>query len=202
MPLSAQALSELEQWVAQYGAALAGLDAATRAAVIAAYAEIEDWSDTAQTLTAAAVAVRVAQAGQQSTAGLSAQYAAVVMALLGDRSQSPIVPDLLRLLQGRRNVTPFNLYSRPIHVYRRVIARGGTPAEAFAAARLRAEVIAGLDGVLTAREATLLQFRAEGALRYRRVIRPELSASGTCGLCIAARLEGFGEFGVFTLAPM
>lgn len=36
-------------------------------------------------------------------------------------------------------------------------------------------------------------------------IKPKGAGPGAgllCGLCIAARLEGFGEFGVFTLAPM
>ena len=186
MPLSATALSDIEAWVARYAGALASQETATVAAIQAAFRDIDDWSDTAQTIAASLLAVRIAEASRQATAGLSAQYAATVMAIMLGRPQSSIRPDLLQLPLGRRGVEPFDLWSRPVHEYRRAIARGATDADAFQIARVRAEVMALMDMSLAQRVAAIQQLAAEGALSYRRVIRPELSRSGTCGLCIAA----------------
>lgn len=185
MPISASTLAEVEQWVGRYASSLATQEGATIAAVTAAFADIDDWSDTAQTIGAALLAARISESAKQVTAGLSAQYAAVVMAILLGRPQSSIRPDLLSLPLGRRGVKPFDVWSRPVFAYRAALEAGKPAADAFAAARVRAEVLALMDMSLAQRTAAIQQLAAEGSLTYRRVIRPELSRTGTCGLCIA-----------------
>lgn len=199
MALSSATLAEIEEWVALYAAQTANLEDSTTARVWAAFDEVTDWTDPTQTVAAALMAMEIAQAGRQSSAGLSAQYAAVVMAILTGRPQGQIRPDIVQMIIGRRGVRPFDVWSRPIHVYREVLRRGGTTAEAFAAARLRAEVLANMDLSMAQRDAVLAQLGIEGALKYRRVIRPELSRTGTCGLCIAASDR---VYNIGTLMPL
>lgn len=190
MALSAERLVELQGWIEQYAAQAELLTSNMGATVWSAYQLIDDWSDTDQTLAAAVLAARVSQAGQQASAGLSAQYIAVVVALMADRPQSPIRPDLLRVLIGRRGTTGFKVWSRPVFLYREILRKGGTEQEAFQAARALADVLGHMDTALARREASHAQMETEQVTRYRRIIHPEVSLArggeGTCGLCIAA----------------
>lgn len=199
MALSAAALSEIEEWVALYAAQTANINDRTTASVWAAFEAVTDWNDPAQTIAAALLAMEIAQANRQTTGGLSAQYAAVVMAIITGRPQGQVSPDLVRLLVNRKGVKPFDVWSRPVFLYREILRRGGTPAEAFAAARLRAEILTGIDLSLAKNSGVLAQLGIEGALKYRRVIRPELSETGTCGLCIAASDQ---VYNIGTLMPL
>lgn len=203
MPLTATQNAELQAWIDQYAAQAATLTANMATQVWAAFDVIDDWSDSAQTLAAANIASRITSAGQEASAGMSAQYIALAVALMADRPQSPIRPDLLRLLLSRRGTTGFKVWSRPVHRYREVLRRGGTAAEAFQAARALADVLGQMDTALARRGGSHGQMEFEGIVGYRRIIHPEVSLArggdGTCGLCIAAATR---IYKVGTLMPL
>lgn len=177
-------LTEIEAWLAQVDGTLARLDAGTVAAVLAAYEAVDDWLNPAQTLPAASAAVAAGLAGRQAVAEAAAQFAAIVTAILRD---SPALGATIPVFGDYpRNAEPFDVYSRPIHVYRDAIARGIDEQMAQIEAFQRAEMLAMTDNLLARRDAALQQFERDEVTHYRRVIRPELSETGTCGLCIAA----------------
>lgn len=190
MPLSPEHSAQLGTWIDQYAAQAAALSGNMSAQIAAAYDRIDDWSDAEQTVAAALLAARISEAGRQASAGLSAQYIALVVALMADRPQSPIRADLLRLLIGRRGVKAFDVWSRPIFLYRKILRNGGTPQEAAAAALALADVLTQMDAALARRAGSHGQMQVEGVTGYRRIIHPEVSLArggeGTCGLCIAA----------------
>lgn len=180
---TAQQLAELDAWLDQYGAAVARADAGTVAATWAAYAVVDDWFDPAQTLTAATTAAAAAEAARSTQAGLIGEFLAFTLELITGQRSRPlrVVPDYGRAAE------PFQVYSRPVHEYRDAITiRGLDEAAALAEAEYRAEVLSLTDALLARRDAGAAAMEDAGVSHYRRVIRPELSATGTCGLCIAA----------------
>lgn len=186
MPLSAQQYADLTGWVDQYTAQSALITSNMAAQIVLAFRVIDDWDNSDQTLAAAILAARISEAGQQNAAGLSAQYIALVAAIMLDRPQSPIRPGLLRFLFGRRGTTGFKVWSRIVHRYRQLIREGATDAEALEAMVEMIEVMAQMDTALAVRDSVDAQMQFEGITGYRRIIHPELSKGGTCGLCIAA----------------
>lgn len=98
-----------------------------------------------------------------------------------------ITIDPLEALEHPRGVDPLELWERPAEAYRYAISQGKNDTEALAAAMNRAGHIAKADVVITARDAQIREFRrSEKVKGYRRVIHPELSKSGVCGMCIVA----------------
>lgn len=55
----------------------------------------------------------------------------------------------------------------------------------------RLETNAQTDGTLAVNSATVERFHGSGVKRYRRVIHPELTRTGTCGLCVVAATNTF-----------
>lgn len=177
-----QQTADLAVWLDQYTAAVARADAGAVAATWAAYAAVDDWDDPAQTLLAAGVAMSAAEAVRSTNAGLMSEFLAVVGDLFGLTRLRPlrVVPEY------PRDADPFDVYSRPVFTYREAITAGEPPAVAEEEAQHRAEVISLTDAQLVRREAAARTLEEAGVTKYRRIIRPELSATGTCGLCIAA----------------
>jgi hypothetical protein len=93
----------------------------------------------------------------------------------------PELPDRLRA------VDVFAEWERPAEQYRYARSQGADDAQATLVAVERAQHLAVEDLDLAMRETTRRHLAAaEDVTGYRRVIHPELSKSGTCGLCVAA----------------
>lgn len=183
--MDAQQLSEVESWVDAYGSAARDLEAGSAAAVWASYAAIRDWYDPRQTVAAAAEAAGLATRMLAAIDGLVAAYQGNVVGILTGRPLSRVrTPELEYPRRG--HVDPRVVYDRPVWTYRDTVARGGAESEAFIAARVHAELLAGTDAMLAERDATVITLKRHEIKKYRRVVRPELSQTGTCGLCIAA----------------
>jgi hypothetical protein len=87
----------------------------------------------------------------------------------------------------RANVTPLEVYSRPVEQYIWRRRNGGTMEDARKAFENRLTEIASADIAAADRdEAQNIYAASPRVTGYRRVIHPELSKSGTCGLCIVA----------------
>lgn len=175
-------LADAEAWLEQFSGAIADLDAGTTAAVLAAYQAVDDWEAPGSTLVAAGGAMAASAAGRQSVAELAAQFVSTIVSILRGTSRTTSPP----ILGYPRNAEPFDVYSRPIFAYRDAIAAGRPESAAQVIAFQRAEMLAMTDNILARRDAALAQAVRESVTHYRRVIRPELSKTGTCGLCIAA----------------
>lgn len=129
---------------------------------------------------------------ERKRAAVAAKSTSLMLAQMGEqvRVVSPDVTDL------RNGADPVDVWSRPMKEYRYQVSLGKSSEEALTAAVDRADVIAGDNLLLADRKASLdvlaLSRRAVG---YRRVIHPELSKGGSCGLCIAAstRIYRVGE---------
>lgn len=116
------------------------------------------------------------------TANASGAYVDRTLVALGAKPTSSVLtlPELLR------DVPPEVEWERPAKEFRRLRVTGLAELEAQIAAELRAEQIATMDLALADREAARQRMQATGVTHYRRVFHPELSKSGSCGLCVVA----------------
>lgn len=157
----------------------------TEFAVAAAVAQTQrtDLYDTAAiTLMADAIVARV-EAAQRQTAALTDAYLARVASQLRGRTTQPVgAVDVTGLRAG---VTHAGAYGRLADHYRYLASTGMAETEARAQTIQRARTVATTDIDLAAR-AQVAKFTNVHQLDYRRVIHPELSTEGTCGLCVAA----------------
>jgi len=86
----------------------------------------------------------------------------------------------------RNGVDPEKVYERLAVQYRYEISKGETPDAAKGHVLTRADVMNQMDVTLAARAQAQKNVIEMPATGYRRVIHPELSQGGVCGLCIAA----------------
>lgn len=86
-----------------------------------------------------------------------------------------------------RRVDPMTEWERPAETFRYLVANGTPRDEAQKQAATRAEVLTLDDVSMAQRVATVDKLSAvPEVLGYRRIIHPELSTGGTCGLCAVA----------------
>lgn len=176
-------VDEVDAWVAQYAATRAHLEDRLTATARSAWLSFEGWYDAQLVGELAAELAGLSGHAQDLIIGAAQQYVgAVVGAIRGRHVEIPptTVPPV------RRGVDPQIVYSRPAEVYRLAVATGSDEREAVEKAVTRAEKLGATDVMLAGRAAQHEQMRALKVSRYRRVLRPELSKHGSCGLCIAA----------------
>jgi hypothetical protein len=85
----------------------------------------------------------------------------------------------------RAGVTHDQVYGRLADNYRYLRSTGASEADALTQTLQRAEVVAATDVDLAMR-GQAARFAEVHHLQYRRVLHPELSRHGACGLCVAA----------------
>lgn len=197
--MTEEELRALMVWVEQYAAASERLDAETIAAIQALYSG-RDFYSQREAAELAAEAASTSNEAALIMAGLAAQYLTTVSSLVGDRT----LPAPAILLPALRNGADMGrVYERPLKLFRRQVAKGLDPAEAFRQAMQLAAILTETNNSLAAREA----FRqvlgsvgdAIGVTGYRRIVHPELSRTGSCGLCIVASDQVYTRF---DLMPM
>lgn len=129
---------------------------------------------------------------------LAISYADIMLGLVN------ISPDgqIPEYVVTRDNTDPWSVAVRPVSEYRHMATRDPTIRplawdnledkvqtavdEWLDAAFGKVQDTARTDGQLASTHATLDRFKDSGVTMYRRVIHPELSRSGTCGLCVVA----------------
>lgn len=180
--MDAQTLAELTAWIDAYAAATDDVTADLVAAVLAAQAGVNPYSPSE----VAAVAEESAEQSELATvlaASIAAQYMSATLGTITD-APVPVPKPSLILLRGGADMT--RVYSRPAKKYRIDVSKGVEPAEAWKRAQAYLAQIADGDIRLAQRQALNDSMRELGVTRYRRIVRPELSKTGSCGLCIAA----------------
>jgi hypothetical protein len=184
--LDARTLRRLIAWVDQFANQSDQLKAQLTAAVVSAYTGVNLYSTT-EVSAAAAQASATSNTTAVYAAGLAAEYLAVVSSIAtGEALPAPT----LALPALRNGVDMAVVYERPAKLFRRLRAQGIEPGAAFQQAMTLAGTISEMNLTLAQREAYQQTFsrleRDAGVTGYRRVVHPELSRTGTCGLCIVA----------------
>ncbi|WP_213816235.1 hypothetical protein [Glaciihabitans sp. dw_435] len=142
------------------------------------------WDDPETILGMAARSATLVDSSTMSSRLLTRSFQTAVLRELGAAKQA--LPAVLNSYP-RANVTATEVYSRPATQF--VFARrsGLTFDESMDAFTKRMTEVATQDVKLADREESLRIFQADPLVnRWRRVIHPELSKSGTCGLCVVA----------------
>jgi hypothetical protein len=142
------------------------------------------WDDADAVTGMAARSAFLVNASTMSVRRLSRSYLGSVLAEMNSSPESlpPIVNGY-----PRANVLPTEVYRRPVDefIWRR--RNGGTMTETQEAFEERLRAIAEADMMAAERDENEVILRhAPHVTGYRRVIHPELSRSGTCGLCVVA----------------
>lgn len=127
----------------------------------------------------------LARAAQRAQAAQTAKFTSEAMREFGDA----VSPASVDVDQVRDGVDPVDVWQRPFEEYRYQVSQGVEPERAVELALQRAESIADLNlqraATIGATE-TMKKSKSAKIVGYRRVIHPELSEGGSCGLCVAA----------------
>jgi len=117
--------------------------------------------------------------------------------------EEPPVPDRDDLDDYPRfDVTPEQVWERPAEAYRYARSQGKSPEQAREALEKKVESLARDDVALAKRDQAARELgRAERVTGYRRVIHPELSRSGTGGLCGAAATLIYSKADLMPIHP-
>lgn len=166
-----------------------------QAAAVAAslWATFDGWYSPDATRSIAIEMAQLSEAGQDIAAGIAQQYVQTIAQIAtGTQGVFPTTPKAPEI----RNGVPMVLvHTRPSEAYKRMVATGTEPQDARIKAAVRATGQLRSDMTLAERATAQAELERLGVTRYRRVIHPELSETGTCGLCFAAsdRTYSVGE---------
>lgn len=149
-------------------------------------AQFTGWYDAAQVTAFSTAIGNLVLAGERQAAAATAAYTA--------RSATALGFDILRTvavdLPGtplRQGVTSMGqVYSRLASTVRYEVSQGSALRDAVDTAVNRADAMVQTDLQLARRFTSRSTLQRTNAHRYRRIIRPEASESGTCGLCAVA----------------
>lgn len=179
-------LDQLIRLVDAYTARYVAIQAEAERQAVAEFAGVSFY-DVAAVAAAAAGAAEVSGYATNAVAGLAGQFYLMALDLMGGE---PPRLDLAAVDIGPvrgADVDLTSVYERTAKRYRVDIANGldATAAEADAERLLQQTIDADL---MLAQRAAMAEMLAATATitKYRRVVRPELSQTGVCGLCLAA----------------
>jgi hypothetical protein len=171
-------------WLDAHAAAQQAIKDAAQAQARAAWLGFDGWYDAVAVAAVASRLASVSQASQATVVGSARAYITNVVSIL--RGTRPALPTQASL-PPTRNGAPLDLvHTRPAETYKKAIAVGKTESGALIRAVVRSERMLDMDLTLANREASKATLRSLSIDRYRRVIHPELSKGGTCGMCVVA----------------
>lgn len=203
--VEAEELAVLLAWIESYSASSEQLKEQTAAAAYELWSNFRGWYDTDAVNALAAQVAALSTISQQYAAGSTMEYVAGIAAVTGATSAaagSVPVGAPLDALAIIRNAIPLSLvHTRPSEVYKRAIALGYTTERATGLALARAQNLIITDLTLQEREVELEMLQRLGITHYRRIIHPELSRTGTCGLCIAAASRKYSTGELMPIHP-
>lgn len=146
-----------------------------------------DWLDHAAITVAATSAGAVVRAAAQQAASMTAAYLTRVLREMVSADAAAV--GTLRITDPlRMGVASWaTAYGRVADTVRYQISQGKSPQDAVRIAMDRADAMARTDLALARRLQSREAFEdSKRVIGYRRVVHPELSKGGSCGLCISA----------------
>lgn len=180
-------MGELEVTVDRFSARRDEIERRIQRAVLAEFTRFDGWysSQLVDEITQA-VAAKVS-IGQLGTARMTDAYLSKVTSYVtGKYVAGASVPQAmgrtLRMAVGGHE----EVYGRVVAEYRRQVSLGMTDREALSIALNRAAAMVSTDMGLAFQHQTKRFTEVRNITRFRRVVRPELSKGGSCGLCVAA----------------
>lgn len=185
MSLTAEQLAAADAWLTAHAAAAQQIEDKARQAARATWLGFDAWYSAAAVAAIANETANLSFASQDVIVGAAQNFIAnVVASLRGTRVTIPRTPALPPV---RGESSPLSLvHSRPAETYKRAIATGKTHEEALNLALDRAESLQARDLSLAERAMSQALMEELDIIQFRRVVRPEVSKTGACGLCIAA----------------
>lgn len=184
MPLTEEQLAAASLWLDQHAVAAAAIEANAAAAARATWLNFDGWYSAAAVAAVASEMAQLSTASQDRIVGAAQNFIANVVATL--RGTRVTIPRTT-LPPTRGETAPLTLvHSRPAEAYKRAIAEGHSHEEALNIALDRATTLQAGDLSLAERSASQALMDELGIDLFRRVVRPELSKTGACGLCIVA----------------
>lgn len=172
--LLVNAQGENQAALSQYAATVAGNAAKS----------FDAWYDHAEITTWATALAAQVQAVQSHMASSTDAYLAEALADIKGTRVAPA--GTISVTNLRKGVTPAGVYGRSADVFRYQRSLGKTVDEAQDAAVQRAQVMAQTDVQLAARAQSHKFMVVKHVSGFRRVVHPEMSRGGSCGLCIGA----------------
>lgn len=124
------------------------------------------------------------QSSQRVIASQEDAYLSRVSSMISGRTIKPVGPVVVRDL--RAGVAPEKVYERLAVQFRYERSTGTPEVEALNHVLDRADVMNQMDVALAARSEWEKFFTVHKVTGYRRIVHPEMSKGGACGLCIAA----------------
>lgn len=182
-----QAAASAAVWVDQASQQLANLTSVAAEQAAALWGGFTDWYTPDAITERAAAAADLSTQAQQAVVGLMAEYVAQMTALLRDSQSIPVPHVGGPVIRG--GVDLADVHARTAKAYRLDFAQTHDVDAAVQAAFDREMGLIEADLMLAARAAQDEAMRGLDVAHYRRVLRPEMSKSGSCGLCIAASLQ-------------
>lgn len=175
---------DLVALISAMAAALQRLDAHLQRQTLTQVRGFDGWYDHDSITELATLLAQQVQAAQRQTAAVTDAYLArVATEITGSRVRPLGVIDVGDLRGG----TPLDsVYGRLANAYRYQASEGKTDVEARQIVEQRAESMAATDTSLAMRAQARQFMVVHHVDGYRRIIHPELSQHGTCGLCVAA----------------
>jgi hypothetical protein len=153
-------------------------------ALLALWQDPGSWYDSNLIAGQAARSAQLVSSAQARTRTLTRSYANTLLKTL-DAAPSKLPP--IVSYYPRSGVTPLQVYSRPAVQFAYARSQGASVQEAHEVANQRLQDLAHSDVMLAERDEFQKVYKAAPkVIGYRRVIHPELSRSGTCGLCAVA----------------
>lgn len=175
--------AQLQMWSRQEAAAAQNVTDATQRTLWAFWGTFSAWYSAKQVSDLAQRSVSIVQPARQTAGDLGAAYVREVVAgLAAVRERAPKI----ELPAARLGADLTEVYSRPAEAYRLTYALTEDADAALAAAHLRLDTLARDDLLVARRDGEHQQMRASKVEHYRRIVHPELSETGVCGLCLAA----------------
>jgi hypothetical protein len=140
--------------------------------------------DDAQVAAFAAQAAALSKGARTAASGAQEAYLRQILVLLDTqpgRGLKVSIPD------APRGVDPVAQYTRPVEEFRRLRVSGLDELEANERALRRLQLIGDTDVSLAVRDTSAqVLASADKVTGWRRVVHPELSRGGSCGLCVVA----------------
>lgn len=187
VPAEAETVAATGVWVDMAATTTAALTERTQVVASGLWAGFTGWYEPAAVAAVSTQAAEVSTAAQNAVSGAMAEYIGQVVAYL--RGTAGITIPRVSVPTIRNGVDLTTVHARTADTYRMTYAVTEDVTESIERAFARELELIEADLALAAREAQDAAMVALEVETYRRVLRPELSQTGPCGLCVAASTQ-------------
>lgn len=181
--MTEEQLLALTRLVDRQAAARAQVERNAAAQIAAWWAAFQGWYDDGLVAQLAAASADLVQSARQVAASTTSSYVAQTVGLMRDRVERPA---RVSIPASRGETSLPAVYTRPAKQFRYEISQDKGREAALESTQRYVRTAAATDVMLAVRDAAQQSYEEHKVRGYRRVIHPERSEEGTCGLCAVA----------------